>query len=248
MATNTKNPRPRSRPSLSNGKSKTNDCTQEQQQENNQDLKYLDFVQLTALNLVGCLSTVYDYAKDNSGPLKSSVQTIEGTVKTVVGPVYDKYHDVPIDLLKFVDHKVDASVIAVENHVPSVVKAASNKAISAAQKAPEVARAVASEVQREGLVGSAKGAAKNAYDTYEPVAEVYAVSAWKKLNTLPLFPKVAHVVVPTANYTAEKYNDAVNYTAEKGYTVSSYLPLVPTKKIAQVFGGQEIESPVAVSN
>lgn len=38
--------------------------------------------------------------------MKPGVETVEGTVKSVVGPVYDKFHDVPIELLKFVDRKV----------------------------------------------------------------------------------------------------------------------------------------------
>lgn len=82
-----------------------------QAQDNNnvideKKLKYLEFVQVAAIYIVVCLSTVYEYAKENSGPLKPGVQTVEGTVKTVIGPVYQKLHDVPFQLLKFVDGKV----------------------------------------------------------------------------------------------------------------------------------------------
>lgn len=69
-------------------------------------LKYLDFIQVAAVYVVVCCSTLYEYAKENSGPLRPGVQTVEGTVKTVIGPVYEKFHDVPSDLLKFVDRKV----------------------------------------------------------------------------------------------------------------------------------------------
>ncbi|KAG5231756.1 stress-related protein [Salix suchowensis] len=58
-------------------------------------LEYLDFVQVVAI-----------YVVENSGPLKPGVRTVEDTVRTVIGPVYDKFHDVPFQLLKFVDHKV----------------------------------------------------------------------------------------------------------------------------------------------
>ncbi|CAK9180259.1 unnamed protein product [Ilex paraguariensis] len=71
-----------------------------------QRLKYLEFVQVASLRMVMCASKLYDYAKDNSGPLKPGVKTVEGTVKTVVGPVYDKFHDVPAEVLKFVDRKI----------------------------------------------------------------------------------------------------------------------------------------------
>lgn len=66
----------------------------------------MEFVQVAALHALVYASKLYGYAKDNSGPLKPGVETVEGTVKTVVGPVYDKYHEVPVGLLKFVDSKV----------------------------------------------------------------------------------------------------------------------------------------------
>lgn len=69
-------------------------------------LKYLEFLQVAMIHAALCVVKVYGYAKENSGPLKPGVQTVEGTVKTVVGPVYDKYHDVPVEVLKFVDRKV----------------------------------------------------------------------------------------------------------------------------------------------
>ena len=69
-------------------------------------LKYLDFVQVAAVYIVVCFSTLYEYAKENSGPLRPGVQTVEGTVRTVIGPVYEKFHNVPSDLLNFIDRKV----------------------------------------------------------------------------------------------------------------------------------------------
>ncbi|KAK6937399.1 Rubber elongation factor [Dillenia turbinata] len=213
-------------------------------------LKYLDFVQVAAIYVIILFATLYEFAKENSGPLKSGVQAVEGTVKTVIGPVYEKFHDVPFELLRFVDRKVDESFIELDAHVPVLVKQASSQAYSAAQKAPEVARAVASEVHRAGVIETATNLAttmyfkyepttKELYSKYEPVAEQYAVSAWRSLNRLPLFPQVAHIAIPTAAYCAEKYNQAVCCAAERGYTVSFYMPLVPTERIAKVFGGEE---------
>ncbi|XVF21950.1 hypothetical protein REPUB_Repub12eG0133300 [Reevesia pubescens] len=204
-------------------------------EENEKKLKYLDFVQVAVIYAVVCLSSIYEYAKEYAGPLKPGVQTIEGTVKTVVGPVYDKFHDVPFELLKFVDRKVDESLSELDRHVPSLVKQVSSQA-----------RAMASEVQRAGVVDAAKTitrsfytkyepTAKELYNKYEPVVEQYAVSAWRSLNRLPLFPQVAQIVVPTAAYWSEKYNQVIYYTGEKGYAVASYLPLIPIDGIAKVF-------------
>lgn len=69
-------------------------------------LKYLEFVQIAALHAIVFFSSIYNFAKENSGPLKPGVQTVEGTVKTVIGPVYEKLHDVPFEILKFADGKV----------------------------------------------------------------------------------------------------------------------------------------------
>lgn len=61
---------------------------------------------VAAAYVVVCFSTLYEYAKENSGPLRPGVQTVEETVRTVIGPVYHKFRNVPSDLLRFVDRKV----------------------------------------------------------------------------------------------------------------------------------------------
>ncbi|XP_071721908.1 stress-related protein-like [Rutidosis leptorrhynchoides] len=210
-------------------------------------LKYLDFVQVAAIYFVICFSTIYEYAKDNSGPLKLGVQTVEGSVKTVIGPVLDKFHDVPFQLLKFVDHKVDECLSEVDRHVPSLVKQATSQA-----------RAVAMEVQRAGVVDGTMSItkciynnyepfAKELYCRYEPVAEQYAVMAWRGLNRLPIFPQVAEILVPTAAHWSEKYNQAVCSAGGSGYTVAEYLPLIPMEKIAKVFDEGQSEMGMSVN-
>ncbi|XP_054794296.1 REF/SRPP-like protein At3g05500 isoform X1 [Prosopis cineraria] len=232
--------------------------------EDEPGLKYLAFVQVAAIHALMRFSILYAYAKEHSGPLKPGVESVEGTVKSVIRPVYDKFHDVPVEVLKYVDRKVRVewrnlsclplfsanvgdSLTELDRHVPSNIKKASAQAFTVAQKAPEAARTVVSEVRRAGVVDTASGLAKSAYSKYEPTAkELYAkfepkaeqcaVSAWQKLNKLPMFPQVASAVIPTAAFCTEKYNQTVVYTAQKGYRVSTYLPLVPTEKIARIFG------------
>lgn len=74
-------------------------------------LKHLEFVHVATLHALVCFSNLYAYAKERSGPLKPGVDTMEGTVKSVVGPVYNKFQDVPIELLKYVDRKVNPLLI-----------------------------------------------------------------------------------------------------------------------------------------
>lgn len=196
----------------------------EEETNQEQELKYLEFVQFATIQAVMRCAILYSYAKERSGPLKPGVDTVEEAVKTVVGPVYEKFHQVPVELLKYVDRKVDESVSEIDRHVPTNVKKVSTQA-----------RTVVSEVRRTGVVESASELAKTVYSKYEPKAEQCAVSAWKRLNQLPLFPHVANAVLPKAAYCSEKYNEVVVSSAEKGYKVSAYLPLVPTEKIAKVF-------------
>ena len=144
--------------------------------------------------------------------------------------------------------QVDESVTKFDGHVPPFVKQVSTKT-----------KSLSTEVKNSGVVETASGLAKTAYTKleptakelytkYEPVAEQYAALAWHSLNQLPLFPKVAKVVVPTAAYCSGKYNQTVQQTAEQGYKVSLYLPLVPTERIAKVFNSAEPQSdPVAPS-
>lgn len=68
-------------------------------------------MQVATIHALLCFHNLYQYAKDKSGPLKPGVESVEGTVKSVVGPVYHKYHGVPIELLKFIDRKVSPRCI-----------------------------------------------------------------------------------------------------------------------------------------
>lgn len=63
-------------------------------------------MRVAAIHALVCASNLYEYAKQNSGPLRSTVGTAEGAVTTVVGPVYQKLKGVPDDLLSFLDRKV----------------------------------------------------------------------------------------------------------------------------------------------
>nr|AJC97804.1 small rubber particle protein [Lactuca sativa] len=199
---------------------------QPQDEREQQSLKYLDVVQKAAQTAVPYVSKAYDYAKENSGPLKPGVETIESTLKTVVGPAYDTLHEVPVEVLKFADRQMEESV----------------------SKAKSIS--VAPDIKNVGVVETASELMKTAYTTieptanelltkYEPVAEQQAASAWQSLNKVPLFRSVAKAVIPTAGYVSQKYNETVKQTNEEGYKVSSYLPLVPTEKIAKVFKDPE---------
>nr|AGE89410.1 small rubber particle protein SRPP5 [Taraxacum brevicorniculatum]AMB19725.1 small rubber particle protein 5 [Taraxacum kok-saghyz] len=173
-----------------------------QVQTEGEKLKYLEFVEEAITQAIDYASKVYEFAKEKSGPLKPGVETIETTLKTVVGPAYEKYHDVPVVVLKFVDRKVDESVTQIDGVLPPIVK----------------------DATKVGVVETAK----EFLEKIDPVAEKYASSAWSTVNQLPLVASTVKALTPSAALVTEKYNQTVKENA-------SFLPLVPTDKIARVF-------------
>ena len=75
-------------------------------QNGDKTLKWLGFFQVSTQNVTTHLSVLYGYAKENSMPLKQVLDTIEGTMKLVVGPVYLKVQGKPFDILLLTDRKV----------------------------------------------------------------------------------------------------------------------------------------------
>lgn len=118
---------------------------------------------------------------------------------------------------------MDDVLYDVETYVPSLVKQASSQALT-----------VATEVQRAGVLDTTKSIARSVWDKYEPVAEYYAATVWRLLNRVPLFPQVAQLVIPTAFYWSDKYNDAVRYVGDRDYYVAEYLPMIPIEKISDI--------------
>lgn len=139
---------------------------------------------------------------------------------------------------------------ALNRHGPSIIKQVSNHVKYAASNLPEVSRKLASmafdttKKIANTLYIKYGPTAKELYKTYEPVVERHAVSAWRSMHKLPLFPQVAQIAVPTGAFLLAKYNYIVCYMAERGYIVAQYLPLVPIDKIAKVFEDGESGSTV----
>ena len=136
-----------------------------------------------------------------------------------------------------------------DKHLPGALKAASAQAYAVARGIPEVARELAAEAQQSGVKGAAKDVygrvepvARDLYVRYEPAAEHLAVSTWRSLNGLPVFPHIAHIVVPAACYCAARYNKVVAAAGRQGYTGARYLPTVPTERIAKVFASSSPEA------
>ena len=71
-------------------------------------LRYLVFVQEAVAHALVYLAGLYGVTKDHAGLLRPGVDITESTVKGVVGPIYCKFHGVPLNILAFIDCKVYA--------------------------------------------------------------------------------------------------------------------------------------------
>ncbi|RYR64009.1 hypothetical protein Ahy_A03g010168 [Arachis hypogaea] len=229
----------------------------EVERKSEKELKHLGFVRIAAIQAFVCVSNLYQYAKHNSGPLRSAVGAVEGTVSAVLGPVYNKFRDVPDDLLVFVDnkllcvnsdqdlfvlqlHKVDEASQKFEEHAPPLVKQVARQAKGLIEEVTQKAEKVVSEAQS----GGAKAAAHYVAEESKHIVLTGSVKLWNGLNHYQLFHAVAEMAVPTAAHWLESYNHVVEDMTAKGYGVFQYLPLVPIDEIAKAFKQGEGEANV----
>ncbi|KAL1366666.1 REF/SRPP-like protein At1g67360 [Arachis ipaensis] len=212
----------------------------EVERKSEKELKHLGFVRIAAIQAFVCVSNLYQYAKHNSGPLRSAVGAVEGTVSAVLGPVYNKFRDVPDDLLVFVDNKVDEASQKFEEHAPPLVKQVARQAKGLIEEVTQKAEKVVSEAQS----GGAKAAAHYVAEESKHIVLTGSVKLWNGLNHYQLFHAVAEMAVPTAAHWLESYNHVVEDMTAKGYGVFQYLPLVPIDEIAKAFKQGEGEANV----
>ncbi|GMJ13289.1 LD-associated protein 1, small rubber particle protein [Hibiscus trionum] len=195
----------------------------------NLGLKHLNFVRVAAIHALVCVSNLYDYSKRNSGPLRSTVDNVESAVTTVVGPVYQKFKDVPDHLLGFIDNKVDEASHKLDAHVPESAKQVASQAHDLVQKATQKAQKLVDEARTNGP----RGALHYAAAEYKNFLVVNSTKLWVKLNHNSTFNSVAEKVVPKAAELLEKYNGLVKEMSGKGYPAFGYLPLIPVDELGK---------------
>ncbi|XP_020229854.1 REF/SRPP-like protein At1g67360 [Cajanus cajan] len=205
--------------------------------KSHEELKHLGFVKIAAIKAFVCVSNLYDFAKQNSGPLRSAVGTVEDTVTTVLGPVYHKFKPVPNHLLLFVDNKVDEARYKFEEHAPPLVKQVASQVNCLVQEVTQKAEKVVSEAQ----CGGAGAAAHYVATECKQIVVFGWVKLWNVLDHYPLF----HAVAEMAGEWSDKYNHVVkNKSESKGCGVFGYLPLIPIDEIAEAFKQGEAKANV----
>nr|KYP75679.1 REF/SRPP-like protein At1g67360 [Cajanus cajan] len=165
-------------------------------ESNDKELKHLWFVRIAAIQTYVFVSNLYEYAKQNSGPLRSTVGTVENTVTTVLGPVCNKFKDVPDDVLVFVDNKVDEASHKFDVHAPPFAKQLADKAKSLIQKLTHEAEKVAMKLWAglnhyppfHALADMAVPTAAHWSEKYNHVIKVMTQKGYSFVGYLPLIP------------------------------------------------------------
>ncbi|CAN0896134.1 REF/SRPP-like protein At1g67360 [Linum grandiflorum] len=201
------------------------------------ELKHLGIVRLAAIKTLLCVSNLYGYAKQNSGPLRSTVDTVEGSVSSFVGPVYQKFKDVPDNLLVFFDRKVDEATHKFDKHAPPFAKQAVSQAQSLIHSATEKAQKLADEAR----TGGPRAAFSYTVTETKNVVLSNSVKAWCVLDKYPSVHKIGAAALPTAARWSDKYNQTVKGLSQKGYPLVGYIPLVPVEEIERMVKQQKGE-------
>ncbi|KGN51674.1 REF/SRPP-like protein At1g67360 [Cucumis sativus] len=201
----------------------------------NLELKHLGFVRVALIQTIVCVTNLYDYAKQNSGPLRSAVESVESAVNTVVTPAYEKLRIAPDDVLVFLDGKVDKATHEFDKRAPPLAKQAAQITQHFIQKAARTGQQLVNEFQ----TGGPRAAFHYAANEYKQLVLDQGVKIWAGLNRLPSFHKFADMAVPTTAQWLESYNSKVKELRQKGYHVFDYCPEVPVSEIAKAFKQDE---------
>ncbi|XP_011071225.1 REF/SRPP-like protein At1g67360 isoform X2 [Sesamum indicum] len=194
-------------------------------------LEHLGFVRILAINAAVLVSNLYIYAKQNSGPLKSTVEKVEDAVTTVVSPVYERFKGIPTDILVFLDKKVDEATYKFDERAPPAAKNAASKAHSIVMKASKVLQDLAEEAKVDGPLA----AISHAVEISKHFSVDKLAFLWYKANQYPALHGVFQMAVPTAAYWSDKYNKLVKDMSSKGYSFFNYVPLIPVEEMAKAY-------------
>jgi hypothetical protein len=203
----------------------------------NKELKRLGFVKIAAIHTYVFVSYLYESAKKNSGSLRSAVETVEGSVTTVIGPVYNKFKGVPDDVLVFVDNKVDEGIHKFNDHAPHIAKQLADRTKSLIQKVSYEAGKVVSV----GRSAGPRAAVEYVVTESKNLLLINSVKLWTVLNQFSSFHAVAEMTIPTAAKWSEKYNHSIKAMTEKGYSFVGYLPLIPINDLSKAFRQGEVK-------
>lgn len=193
-------------------------------------LKYLGLLDVAFYCCVELIAKIYEFAKARAGPLKPRVDAVEKCFWSVVGPMFYKIEEKRVQILLYVDKKVEVVACAIQSYVPQKLKETPNEACGIANQIQDILVAVACDVQMTGFVETSKVY----YASFEPVAEDWAYYLWKQFLKLPCSVKAVRVVAPPSLLLAEKLNELVVSLKAKQLPLVAYVPVLPVHRIETI--------------
>lgn len=194
-------------------------------------LKYLGFFRTAVLQFYVFLLQVYDHLKDKSGSFKLGIESVEGTVKTVVGPVLSKAQLDPDAYLAFVDTKIDDGVKYADENIPADWKRQAVSVYGYASQAPSKVVAAVDGFKEKGFAATVQ----SYYEYFLPIIVAYLTAAGTFILTLPLAPQIISTVQPYVVYVAEQYNTVLSEAQKSDVpvivSVTRVLPAIPVQKL-----------------
>ncbi|KAL8500780.1 hypothetical protein ACS0TY_020386 [Phlomoides rotata] len=193
-------------------------------------VKHLGFVKVLAINAVFVVLKLYGYAKQKSGPLKSTVGKVERAVTDVVEPVYYEFKEVSSDILVFLDNKVDAASYIFDKHAPPIVKSV----VSMMKKALDLV-----QLSKMEAISHAAKISKEIFDerTPPPIAKGL-VSMVQKAKVEDPFAVAANISKEGALSIAKGVGSMVKKTSdlvqEAPVAAISYAPSIAKNVVSKV--------------
>ncbi|PRQ39900.1 putative rubber elongation factor [Rosa chinensis] len=115
------------------------------------ELKRLRVLRMAVIYMMMFVLNLYEFAKKNLGPLRSTVWTVEVAMITIVGPVYQRFKGVPDDFFALLDTKIDEAADKFDKHAPPLAKQVVYLTLGSIQKALKKTQAFVNEAQAGGL-------------------------------------------------------------------------------------------------
>lgn len=201
------------------------------------DLKYLAFFRTAVIEIFLFIVQIYNQLKVKSGSLKPGIDSVEHSVKNVVGPAIAKFNIQPAaldDYLVFLDGKVDETLQFAQDHTPNEWQHSASSVYKFLSEVPEKVHAAVEEYNKNGAAATAR----SYYDSILPVILAYLEAVWKFFLALPFVPQLVNTAQPYGVFFAQKYNHIVAEASKSDIglvkTASGYLPTIPVEKLTKV--------------
>lgn len=141
-----------------------------------------------------------------------------------------------LHIMDIFGYQVDDGTAKFDELAPPLAKKVVSKAQSLFQKATEVAQDLFKDLQ----VAGPSAAIYHAGELSKQLATRQVAVFWYYVNHCPPLHGIAQMAATTSAHWSEKYNQLVADLKKKGYSIVSYIPLIPVEEISKAY--KQVES------